>query len=167
MADHAIVARVTPDPSISNGTGFKWSYSVDGESFLDTPSSIHVPHGASSQIAVSIVAGGGAGDTCVFDPLKEPLEFTDENETLIPPPGWFQDLKTVGLSAITFTDNNTDNTQREDKTYHISINMVYTSKSSFNLKTSPDPTIVNEGTDHPRPIALSSPERMEPAAAAV
>src|ERR1700759_5337280 len=110
MADHSIVALVTPDPSASNGTGFKWSYSVDGQSFLDTPSSIHVPNGTLSQIAVSVVAGGPSGNTCTLDPLDEPLKFTDVTTGEAPSSlDWFKNLTPIGLSAITFTDDNRNN----------------------------------------------------------
>ncbi|MFL6260577.1 MAG: hypothetical protein ACJ76Y_12755 [Thermoanaerobaculia bacterium] len=136
MSDIAIVVVVTP---IS--TGFDWVYHVYGTGFEATPGSqtLVIPKESSREIMVTLVSGGQPGDTCVF--AEPPLTFTDEQGHPIDPPAWFQGLQSLAPFIILFTD---DNTNLHTRDYFVKVNASYNGGATI---TSPDPTIVNAGTD--------------------
>jgi len=140
MADMTITVTVTPDPSASSG--FSWQF----------PSPMATCGQGSSSIEIILVAGQ-AGDTCVFQTglggQQTPLMFfTNWTLTETFTPLWFQNPQISTPSTFTFTDDNMNVT---DRTYHLVINAVYTDNSVnppvSTPTTSPDPTIVNAGTD--------------------
>jgi hypothetical protein len=131
MVDNSVVAKVTP------GVPFTWRYSTNG----GNPSSnntLSVPAGETSEVELTLEADGQSGDTCIF--LDIPLSFFSAQGIPISTPEWLQGLTLVNPSKITFKDVNTNQNTR---TYRILINAVYNGQPV----QSPDPTIVNVGTD--------------------
>jgi hypothetical protein len=116
---------------------------------------------------LNVVPGGQLSDTCVFqDP---PQTFTNWQGTIMNPPQWLKDVKVLDASTILFTD---DNTNIHTRNYHILVNVAYTSGGNTTLTTSPDPTIINVGTDGGATVIgsdhlLLSQAQPQPAAAEV
>lgn len=137
MANIAIVV-VVPSPESPDTA---WDYHVYGPGIDPIPEShiLPIPSGTDLEIMVTLVAGGQLTDTCDF-PVT-PLSFFDEGGNPMTPPGWFQDLQSLDTSTIVFKD---DNTNLMTQSYAISINALYNGETPI---TSPDPTIVNEGTN--------------------
>ena len=137
MPNVAIVVEVHPPATQSSD----WVYHAFGAGILTISegNTLVVPAGDDPQIMVTLVAGGGLDDTCVFaDP---PLIFTDSDNNIIDPPGWFQNLQILDSSIILFNDDNNNNVQT--KGYFVKVQASYNEGAAL---TSPDPTIVNEGT---------------------
>ncbi|MFL6260578.1 MAG: hypothetical protein ACJ76Y_12760 [Thermoanaerobaculia bacterium] len=166
MTDAPIPVTVTPDPSALSG--FSWQF----------PTPLATCDPGSNSIEIILVAGQ-SGDTCVFQTglggQQPPLTFfTNWTLTETFTPVWFQNPQISTPSTFTFTD---DNMNVKDRTYHLVINAVYTDNSVnppvSTPITSPDPTIVNAGTDgnvHVGDVAkglTASQSPVEPAAVAV
>ena len=150
MADeYDLVIVVTPNPNIANS--YDWYFS--------TPLAT-IPAAIDANITMTLVAPGQPAGTCVFsDPPLTFHETWDPNSPTFTPP-WYQDLQISSppASTITFTDNN-PNTY--DRTYYFVINAIYTDSENvahqvvigrdhthpLGSTCSPDPTIVNVGTD--------------------
>jgi hypothetical protein len=171
MADVTIVVTVLPQ---ADG-GIGWYFSTPLATILSD---------VITSVEMSLVTVADA--SCVFQSESlgqdPPLTFYTDwsmTEQLIPPPQWFKDLSDSGTSTITFND---DNTNQWDRTYYMRINAVFngtttnTHDRSFNGGrviingkprdiTSPDPTIINVGTDGP-PQFLPLQETSEPAVTA-
>jgi hypothetical protein len=171
MSDITVVATVTPNALAP--TGFDWSYLVSGNGFtIPVSQTLEIPSGASPEIMVNVVSGGLPNDTCVFQnpsapqgpPQGQPLSFTDAQGNPINNPEWYQDLQFLDAATILFTD---DNTNTNTTSYFILLNVVYTSGDLTVLATSPDPTIVNVGTDSGTPgVDFGPSSRPEPRAVA-
>ena len=140
MVDHAIVVTVTPTVTPTGPTApYVFAYSDNGGT-PSTNGTLHVLAATSETFLVSIMANGEPGDTCVFpDPSLFPLEITEGDEPWFIPE-WLKDFDSTGISTISFTD---DNTNQHTRNYLIKIRAVYNGTSI----TSPDPTIINDGTN--------------------
>ncbi|HSU84620.1 MAG TPA: hypothetical protein VLR69_19555 [Thermoanaerobaculia bacterium] len=178
MANITVVATVTPNTLSSSG--FDWTYSAAGNSDFTVPGSqtLKIPAGSSPKIMLNVVAGGPVSDTCVFqspalgqDPQENPpLTFGSEIPT------WYQDLQFLDASTILFMDVNTSSFTTTS--YSVFINVAYsvttvldnTTTTTTTLVTSPDPTIVNVGTDGDMTFIFgkkaSSQEQAKPTAVA-
>lgn len=176
MSDITVVATVTPD--VSSPTGFAWTYTATGNegsfTILDN-GTIEIPQGTSPEIMLNVVPGGQPSDTCVLqnnqlDPQqKPPLTFTDWQGNPVNNPLWYSGPTFVNPSTILFID---DNTNFRTRNYYIDVNVMYASGDVDIPTTSPDPTIVNVGTDGSGgmrihfPGKASSQEQAKPTAVA-
>ncbi|HET9210530.1 MAG TPA: hypothetical protein VFR03_09030 [Thermoanaerobaculia bacterium] len=154
MSDITVVATVTMNTPPA--TGFTWAYSVAGTGYaIPEQGVLQIPSGTSPNIMLNVVAGGQPNDICVFQnpaPGQEPQEnppLTFESGSA---PLWFQGLQFLDASTILFTDDNTNSTTTS---YDAFINVAYSTTTILDgvtttttvLTTSPDPTIMNVGTD--------------------
>ena len=153
MADFTINVTVTP--------AYDWAYSDN----MGLPiSSIEIPY--DSKHSMEIILNGGTGP-CMFPSVgKDPLTFYNPKGT-IKLPLWLKNLLMPTRYNLTFDD---DNINQKRRSYHFVINAVYGNDSI----TSPDPTIVNVGTEglmtfiFPKPRSHQpQPARPDPMAVAV
>jgi hypothetical protein len=151
MAAVTVIVKVSP--SVSSQPPFTWEYSVNGGSFTGTQT-FTVEKETSPEIIMSIVADGQPTDTCVFQ--EHPFSFINENKDSIATPEWLQDLTHIGSSTISFKDVNT---RLVTKTFRVLINAVY----NGNPIQSPDPTIINVGTDGATLFQFPTKRRPSPA----
>ena len=177
MSDITVVATVTPNALAP--TGFDWSYLVTGNGFtVPVSQTLEIPSGSSPEIMLNVVAGGPGNDTCVFQnpaPGQDPQENPPLTFGSGTAPTWFQELQFLDASTILFMDDNTNSTTTS---YSVFINVAYSMTSVLDnittttttLITSPDPTIVNVGTDGVMTVFFgkkaSSQEQAKPTAVA-
>ncbi len=160
---HDITVRVTPDSL--EPSGFKWEYSHDGVDFFPLgPDSnlFNIEIETDPEIVVTLEAHGQPGDTCVF--LSPDVTFKDKDGNT-PSPNPFSTPSRIDSSTVSFTDDNTS-PPAGSETFHVKFFATYNDGSSESSIASPDPTIVNVGTDQP-PTEWPSRERPEPAGAGV
>lgn len=144
MSDMTVDVLVTPN---SDFTNFTWTYSMNGGSFQPGPLEIAtLDHGDSLNITMNISAGGAAGEQCVFQ--DTPLQFfrpTDPPTPFIPL--WYNPT-IIDSSTISFMDTNTNSI---NQVYRFIINGTYIPGTDSGVLPqdvqSPDPTILNVGTD--------------------
>jgi hypothetical protein len=158
----AILNKTVDVVVTESSSGFTWELSLDGGISQSGPLTIAtIKNGDALSVTVNILAGT-QGDQCVFQ--STPLMFFRPDAPDTPfTPEWYEPTISNGNSTLTFTDIDSD----EDKqNYHFHINAIYTSGNETpQIIQSPDPTIVNDGIDHPGDD--SSQERTQPAVAVV
>lgn len=157
MVDFIITATVTRSGSI-----FTWAYSLSDGMGNPVKDPIEVAKGAKKSMVINLVPVGGL--SCKFAP--NPLSFYNWKGAPVGIPLWLQNLQNTVPSTLTFDDYNTNIKRRS---YHFVINAVFDQVSI----TSPDPTIVNVGTEgimaihFPEPSLQSPPAQPEAMAVAV
>src|SRR3954467_1276515 len=155
--DVLVAALVT---KTSDPAGFQWQYSKDGGPRQSGSFEVaKINHGDTLKVTM-IISAAVAGGQCVFQsaplrfvrPTTPPIDFTPE---------WYQPTLGEDNSLLNFTDTN-DNI--DNQTYHFFIDAIYTEGTSAAPQSieSPDPTIVNVGTDQP---PSEWPSRVRPATA--
>jgi hypothetical protein len=152
MANVTIYVQVTPPADSSSN--YQWAYQIGSDTGTYDPMSFvsqfaEVAIGSNDQITLNLVPNGVSTDTCVFQ--SSPLTFFQTYQATGPGfiPEWYTP-PAGGTSSITFMDGNPN---KYDRTYYFQINAAYNQE---NIPPSPDPTIVNVGTDGTRPPCLPS-----------
>jgi hypothetical protein len=148
MADFTINVTVTH----AGGSIYDWAYSIFDNIKGIAVSSIEIPYG--SKHSMEIVLNGGAG-SCVFPSgVKDSLTFYTPKGS-IGLPLWLENLQMPSRYKLTFDDHNINQKRRS---YHFVINAIYDEASI----TSPDPTIVNVGTEGLMTFIFPKPRSHQP-----
>jgi hypothetical protein len=132
---NVVITAIVPPPGSPNP---QWTYLVGASAAVSSGDQIlTIPQNSSPTIIFTLVAGGSLSDNCVF-PTADQLTFANESGST---PGWFQNPQLSNdSSTLTFTD---DNTSQNAGTFNMFVNALYNGQPL----QSPDPTIVNEGTN--------------------
>ncbi|HEY2294486.1 MAG TPA: hypothetical protein VGM86_27625 [Thermoanaerobaculia bacterium] len=151
MIDFTINATVTPA-----GSSYDWVYEVRDSANNLVSGDIVIPQGFTKSMKITLAAGGGG--TCMFPPKVDDslLFYTWQGMTHpLPKPLWLQNLQRLSDTVITFDDHNINMKRRH---YRFVINATF----GQDHITSPDPTIVNVGTEGGMTIHFPEPRSHQP-----